>query len=70
MDLVVGQWLHLVAAGVGYAICVYIWGNFYFGATEPGKSVWIGAQGLCTAVYVVGIFYGVAGVRRAARAQR
>ena len=60
----------LVAAGAGYAICVYIRGNFFFGATEPGKTVWIGARGLCTAVYVVGIFYGVAGVRRAAAQRR
>jgi hypothetical protein len=28
----------LVAAGAGYAICVYIWGNFYFGATDPGNE--------------------------------
>ena len=60
----------LVTAGAGYAICVYIWGNFYFGATEPGKSVWIGAQGLSIAVYVVGVFYAVAGVRRAAAQRR
>jgi hypothetical protein len=60
----------LVTAGAGYAICVYIWGNFYFGATEPGKSVWIGAQGLSIAVYVIGVFYGVAGVRRAAEQRR
>jgi hypothetical protein len=60
----------LVAAGAGYAICVYIWGNFYFGATEPGKSVWIGAQGLSIAVYVVGVFFAVAGVRRAAEQHR
>jgi hypothetical protein len=60
----------LVTAGVGYAICVYIWGNFYFGATEPGKDVWLIAQGLSIAVFVIGLFYGVAGVRRASELRR
>ncbi len=60
----------LVTAGAGYAICVYFWGNFFFGATDPGKDVWLIAQGLSIAVYVVGIFYAVAGVRRAAEQRR
>jgi hypothetical protein len=60
----------LVTAGAGYAICVYIWGNFYFGATDPGKNVWLIGQGLSIAVYVVGLFYAVAGVRRAAEQRR
>ena len=55
-----------VYAAAGYAIGVAVFGNFYFGATEPGKSLWIGGQGVCVAVYVFGLCYGVAGVRRAA----
>ena len=60
----------LVFAGAGYAICVYIWGNFFFGATDPGKDVWLIVQGLSIAVYVVGLYYAVAGVRRAAEQRR
>ena len=55
-----------VYAAAGYAAGVAIFGNFYFGATEPGKSLWIGGQGVCVAIYVFGLFYAVAGVRRAA----
>jgi hypothetical protein len=60
----------LVAAGAGYVICVYIWGNFYFTPIETGKNVWLIGQGLSIAVYVVGLFYAVAGVRRAAEQRR
>ena len=57
---------HFVYAAVGYAAGVAIFGNFYFGATDPGKNLWLGGQGVCVAIYVVGLFYAVAGVRRAA----
>jgi hypothetical protein len=60
----------LVAAGAVYVICVYIWGNFYFTPIETGKNVWLIGQGLSIAVYVVGLFYAVAGVRRAAEQRR
>lgn len=61
---------HFVYAAVGYVVGVAVFGNFYFGATEPGKSLWIGGQGVCVAVYVFGLFYAVAGVRRAAPQRR
>ena len=65
-----GHIAEFVYAAAGYTIGVMVWGNFYFGATEPGKSVWIGGQGVCIAFFVVGIFYAVAGVRRAAAQRR
>jgi hypothetical protein len=55
-----------VYAAVGYAAGVAIFGNFYFGATDPGKNLWLGGQGVCVVIYVFGLFYAVAGVRRAA----
>jgi hypothetical protein len=60
----------LVAAGVGYAVCVMIWPNFYFDAVPAGKNTWLAAQGICILVYFVGVCYAVAGVRRAAAERR
>jgi hypothetical protein len=56
----------LVTAAAGYVLCNYFWPNFYFEPVEAGKNVWLAIQGLSIAVYVVGLFYAVAGVRRAA----
>jgi len=55
----------LVTAGVGYALFNYIWPNFYFEPVQAGKNLWLILQGLSILVYVVGLFYAVAGVRRA-----
>lgn len=60
----------LVAAAAGFVICNIIWPSFYFHAVPAGKNVWLTAQGLSIAVYVVGVFYAVAGVRRAAAQRR
>jgi hypothetical protein len=56
----------LVTAAVGYVVCNYFWPNFYFEPVQAGKNVWLAVQGLSIAVYVVGLCYAVAGVRRAA----
>ena len=55
----------LVSAAAGYVICNYFWPKFYFDATPAGKNVWLAAQGLSIAVYVVGVCYSFAGIRRA-----
>jgi hypothetical protein len=54
----------LVSAAAGYVICNHFWPNFYYEAIEAGKNVWLAAQGLSIAVYVVGICFSFAGIRR------
>ena len=55
----------LVTAGAGYVLGNYFWPNFYFEPVQTGKNLWLGMQGLSIAVYVVGVLYAVAGIRRA-----
>ncbi|RWO91125.1 hypothetical protein [Mesorhizobium sp.] len=57
----------LVTAGAGYAIGNYFWPNFYFEPVQTGKNLWLVAQGISIAVYVVGVCYASAGIRRASR---
>jgi hypothetical protein len=57
----------LVTAAAGYAICNYFWPNFYFEPVQTGKNVWLGLQGISIVVFVIGVCYAVAGVRRASR---
>ena len=54
----------LVTAAAGYAICNYFWPNFFFQPVQAGKNTWLVAQGISIAVYVVGLFYAFAGIRR------
>lgn len=54
----------LVSAAAGYVICNHFWPNFYYEAIEAGKNVWLAAQGCSIAVYVVGICFSFAGIRR------
>jgi hypothetical protein len=56
----------LVTAGVGYVVCNLLWPNFYFAAVREGIIAWLVPQGLSVAVYLVGVCYASAGVRRAA----
>ena len=60
----------IVAASVGFYIGNKIWPNFYFEPVEAGKNVWLAVQGLSILVFVVGLCYAVAGVRRAAKQLR
>jgi hypothetical protein len=55
----------LVCAAAGYVICNLFWPNFFFHPVPTGKNVWLAAQGLSIAVYVVGVCYAFAGIRRA-----
>jgi hypothetical protein len=57
----------LVTAGAGYVICNIFWPNFYFHAIRAGINAWLVPQGLSIAVYVVGVCYANAGIRRASR---
>ena len=55
----------LVCAAAGYAIFNHFWPNFYFHPVSTGKNVWLALQGVSVAVYVVGVCYAFAGIRRA-----
>ena len=55
----------LVTAGAGYIVCNVFWPNFYFNATPEGIRAWLLPQGISIAVYLVGICYAFAGIRRA-----
>jgi hypothetical protein len=55
----------LVSAAAGYVICNFFWPNFYYHAIPAGKNLWLAAQGISIAIYVVGICYSFAGIRRA-----
>lgn len=60
----------MVTAAVFFVIGNKIWPNFYFEPVPAGKNLWLGVQGLSILVYVVGLVYAVAGVRRAASSLR
>ena len=57
----------LVSASAGYVLCDMFWPNFYFQPVQAGKNIWLVLQGLSIAIFVVGVFYAVAGVRRASK---
>jgi hypothetical protein len=60
----------LVVAAVGFVVGNMIWPNFYFEPVQTGKNTWLALQGLSILVYVVGICYAAAGVRRASNQPR
>jgi hypothetical protein len=53
----------LVSTVGGYIICNIFWPNFYCEPVEMGKNVWLGAQGISIAVYVVGVAFAFIGIR-------
>ena len=55
----------LVSAAVLYVVGNKIWPNFYFEPVQPGKNLWLAAQGLFVLVYITGAWYAVSGIRRA-----
>jgi hypothetical protein len=55
----------LVCAAVLYVVGNMIWPNFYFEPVQPGKNLWLSAQGLGVLVYVTGAWYAVSGIRKA-----
>lgn len=55
----------LICAGVGYAVFNHFWPNFYFEPVQAGKNLWLTLQGISIVVFVFGICYAYAGIRRA-----
>ena len=45
-----------------------VWPNFYYTPIAAGKWTWLGAQGVCIAVYVVGAMWAYGGIKRASHA--
>jgi len=43
-----------------------VWPSFYFAPVTAGKWTWLGTQGVCIAVYVVGAMFAYGGIKRAA----
>ena len=57
----------LVTAGAGYVVFNMIWPNFFFEPVQAGKNWWLALQGLSIVVFLVGLWYAAAGIRRATR---
>ena len=57
----------LATAAGFFVICELIWPGFYYVPVEAGKNLWLAVQGLSILVFVIGVFYAVAGIRRASR---
>ena len=49
----------------GYFAVNAIWPNFYFTPIQAGKWTWLGIQGVCILIYVVGVMCAYGGIKRA-----
>jgi len=49
----------------GYFAVNAVWPNFYFTPIAAGKHTWLGLQGICIAIYVVGVIFAYGGIKRA-----
>jgi len=49
----------------GYFVVNAIWPNFYYTPIAAGKWTWLGVQGACITVYVVGVVLAHGGIARA-----
>lgn len=41
------------------------WPDFYYTPIDAGKWTWLGSQGICIAVYVIGVMCAYGGIKRA-----
>ena len=49
----------------GYDAVAAVWPNFYYTPITAGKVTWLGLQGVCIAIYVVGVICSYGGIKRA-----
>jgi hypothetical protein len=49
----------------GYFVVNAIWPNCYFTPIQPGKWTWLGVQGACILIYVIGVACAYSGIERA-----
>jgi len=61
----VGILAEFVFGYAGYFVINRIWPNFYYTPIDAGKWTWLGIQGACISVYLVGVLYAHGGIRRA-----
>jgi hypothetical protein len=53
-----------VTGYIGYFVVDRIWPSFYYTPINEGKNVWLGAQALSVALYLLGIISVLFDVRR------
>src|SRR5277367_4169478 len=49
----------------GYFVVDAVWPDFYYTPIQAGKWTWLGIQGACIAIYVVGVMCSYGGIKRA-----
>ena len=49
----------------GYFVVNRIWPGFYYTPIDEGKWTWLGLQGACITIYVVGVLCAYDGIKRA-----
>ena len=42
-----------------------VWPNFYYTPIQAGKWTWLGVQGVCILIYVIGVMCAYGGIKRA-----
>jgi hypothetical protein len=52
----------------GYFAVNAAWPNFYYTPIDAGKWTWLGMQGACIALYLIGVVLAYGGIRRATHA--
>src|SRR5499433_1918254 len=60
----VGILAEFVFGYLGYFAVNAVWPNFYFTPIPAGKWVWLGIQGVCIAIYVIGVMCAYGGIKR------
>ena len=54
-----------VAGVAGYYAVAAVWPNFYYTPITAGKITWLGLQGVCIAIYVIGVVCAHGGIKHA-----
>lgn len=62
----VGILTEFLAGFAGYYAVAAVWPNFYYAAIPHGKVTWLAVQGVCIAIYLLGVIYAYGGIRKAA----
>jgi hypothetical protein len=62
------QWLHIAEFVFGFPLYFAVdavWPDFYYTPIDAGKWTWLGIQGLCIAIYVIGVMCAYGGIKHA-----
>ncbi|MEH7846396.1 hypothetical protein [Rhizobium laguerreae] len=66
----IGILTEFIAGFAGYYAVAAVWPNFYYMPVTEGKVTWLALQGVCIAIYLLGVMYAYGGIRRAAGLQQ